>query len=105
LAGFHNRRLKGATISTRAASKWGGVMIKLSGLSPCLLYSILTVVYVVCYQSVNRNSNNNSGYVYNRELITQPTPISHFPANSNFELKVEFFFSNSCFWWCYQKYL
>jgi len=32
--------LKGATIATRAASKWGGVMIKLSGLSPCLLYSV-----------------------------------------------------------------
>jgi len=27
------------------------------------------VLYVVCYQSVTRNSNNISGYVYNRELI------------------------------------
>ena len=41
--------------------------------------SILTVLYVVCYRSVTRNSNNISGYVYNRELITQPTPISHSP--------------------------
>jgi len=31
--------VKGATIATRAASKWRGAMIKLSGLSPCLLYS------------------------------------------------------------------
>jgi len=37
--------LKGATISTRAASKWGGVMIKLSGLSPCLLYSAANVLF------------------------------------------------------------
>ena len=28
--------------------------------------SILTVWHVVCYQSVTRNSNNISGYVYNR---------------------------------------
>ena len=41
--------------------------------------SILTVLYVVCYQSVTRNSNNISGYVYNIEYITQPTPISHSP--------------------------
>jgi len=27
--------------------------------------------YVVCYQSVTRNSNNISGYVYNREFITK----------------------------------
>ena len=31
---------KGATIATRVSSKWGGVIIKLSGLSPCLLYSV-----------------------------------------------------------------
>ena len=37
--------------------------------------SMLTVLYVGYYQSVTRNSNNSSGYVYNRELITQPTPI------------------------------
>ena len=36
---------------------------------------MLTVLYVVCYQSVTRNSNSISGYVYNREFITQPTPI------------------------------
>jgi len=27
---------EGATMATRAASKWGRVMIKLFGLSPCL---------------------------------------------------------------------
>ena len=42
--------------------------------TPC---SILTVLYVVCYQSVTRHSKNISGYVYNREFITQPTSISH----------------------------
>ena len=39
---------KGASIATRAASKWGGVMIKLSGLFTCLLYSAFyfnSVVY------------------------------------------------------------
>ena len=46
--------------------------------------SILTVLYVICYQSVTRNSNNSSGYVYNRELITQPTPISHSPGKFKF---------------------
>jgi len=40
--------IKGKTIATRAASKWGGVMIKLSGLSPCLLYSAFYVNSVVC---------------------------------------------------------
>ena len=50
-------------------------------LSVILECSILTVLYVVCYQSVTRNSNNISGYNYNRELITQPIPISHSPAN------------------------
>jgi len=40
--------LKGPTIATRAASKWGGVMIKLSILSPCLLYSVFYVKSVVC---------------------------------------------------------
>ena len=39
---------------------------------------MLTVLYVVCYQSVTRNSNI-SGYVSNREFITQPTPVSHSP--------------------------
>ena len=48
--------------------------------------SILTVLYVVCYQSVTRNSNNISGYIYNREFITQYTTIiaTHL-ANSNLE--------------------
>jgi len=73
--------LKGATIATRAASKWGGVMIKLSGLSPCLV--ILSVIFV-CYQSVIRNSNNISGYVYNREFINQLTPVSHSPSKFKF---------------------
>jgi len=46
--------------------------------------SLLTVLYVVCYQSVTRNSNNSSSYVYNRELITQATPISHSPGKFKF---------------------
>ena len=66
--------------------------------------SISTVLYVVCYQSVTRNSNNISSYIYNRELITQATPINHSPANSNFESNGWIYFSNSCFWWCYQTY-
>jgi len=41
-------KFKGATIATRAASKWGGVTIKLSGLSPCLLYSVFYFNSVVC---------------------------------------------------------
>jgi len=41
--------LEGPTIATRTASKWGGVMIKLSGLSPCLLYSTFYVNSVVCW--------------------------------------------------------
>ena len=40
--------LKGASIATRAASKWGGVMIKLSGLSPRLLYSVFYFNSAVC---------------------------------------------------------
>jgi len=40
--------VKGATLATRAASTWGGVMIKLSGLSPCLLYSVFYFNSVVC---------------------------------------------------------
>ena len=73
---------KGATIPTRPVSKWGGVMIKLP---TCYTQrSMLTVLYVVCYQSVNSNLNNISGYVYNRELITQPTPISHSPNKFKF---------------------
>ena len=51
--------------------------------------SIVTVWHVVCYQSVTRNSNS-SGYVYNREFITHPTPILSLTGC---------FFSNSCFWW------
>ena len=53
--------LEGATIATRKASKCGGAMIK-----PAVCYtqhSILAVLYVACYQSVTRNSNNISGYV------------------------------------------
>ena len=53
--------------------------------------SILTVLYVVCYQSVTRNSNI-SGYVYNREFITQPTPISHSPGKFKFWIcRLDFF--------------
>ena len=73
--------------------------------TPC---SILTVLYVVCYQSVTRHSKNISGYVYNREFITQPTSISHStPTPGKFKFwiwRLDFFLSNSCFWWCYQKY-
>ena len=56
------------------------------GLSPCLLYSVifLTVLCVVCYQSFTRNSNNSSGYAYNSEFITQPTPICHSPSKFKF---------------------
>ena len=38
LSGLSILSLKGATITTRTASKWGGAMIKLSGLSICPLY-------------------------------------------------------------------
>jgi len=34
----HLKNVQGTTIATRSMSKWGGVMIKLAGLSPCLLY-------------------------------------------------------------------
>ena len=67
--------------------------------------SMFIVVYIVCYQSVTMNSNNISGYVYNRELITQPTPISH--SSGKFKVwiwRLDTFFSNSCFCKCYQKY-
>ena len=70
----------------------------------CYTHSILTVVHVVCYQSVTRNSNTISGYVYNRELITLPTPISHSPGKFKFWIWQFCFFSNSCFWWCYQTH-
>jgi len=54
-----------------------------SGLSTCYIHcSILTVWYIVSYQSVTRNSS--CGYVYNREFITQPTPISHSPGKFKF---------------------
>ena len=50
------------------------------------------MLYVVCYQSVTRNSDNISGYVYNRELITQPKPISHSPSKFKFWiLQLDFF--------------
>jgi len=39
---------KGATIATRQRVNGGGVMIKLSGLSPCLLYSAFYFNSVVC---------------------------------------------------------
>jgi len=39
---------KGATIATRASSKWGGVLIKLSGLSTCLLHSAFYFNSDVC---------------------------------------------------------
>ena len=95
---------KGASIATRAASKWGGVLIKLSGLSPCLLYSVFYFNSVVCcLLSVSiRNSNNISRYVYNRELITQPKPISHSP---NFESDGMDFFSNTCLCWVIKNIL
>ena len=55
-------------------------------------HSMLTVLYVVCYQSVTRILNNSSGYVYNRELITQPTPISHSPGKFKFWIwRLDFF--------------
>jgi len=39
---------KGATIATMTASKWGGVMILLSVLSHCLLYSTFYFNSVIC---------------------------------------------------------
>ena len=39
---------KGPTIAIRAGSKWGGVMIKLSVLSPGLLYLAFYFNSVVC---------------------------------------------------------
>ena len=54
--------------------------------------SILTVLYVVCYQSVTRNPYTISSYVYNRELITQTTQISYSPANFKFWIwRLDFF--------------
>jgi len=41
IVGPKDSLFKGETIATGAASKKGGVMIKLSGLFPCLLYSAL----------------------------------------------------------------
>ena len=63
-------------------------MIKLYGLSNCLLFSALYINSVVCLLlsvSYFRNSNKVSGYVYNREFIIQPTSNRHSPANLNFE--------------------
>ena len=73
--------VKGTTIATRAASKWGGVMNKLSRLSPCHLYS---------------------AFYFNR-VVCRLLPINRL-ANSNFESDGWIFFSNSCFWLCYQIY-
>jgi len=42
------RQIKGTTITTWAVSRWGGAMIKLSGLSPCLLYSAFYCNSVAC---------------------------------------------------------
>jgi len=75
-------------------------MIKLSELSTCLLYSAFYVNSVVCYHSVTRNSNNISGYVYNRDIITHPTPISHSSGKFKFWIWQFHFLSNPCFWWC-----
>jgi len=45
---FAYYEFKGATIATRTESKWGGAMIKLAGLSTCLLHSALYFNSVVC---------------------------------------------------------
>ena len=50
-------------------------MIKHSGLSPCLLYSAFYVNSVVCLL-LSVSYKEFKQHVYNRELITQPTPIS-----------------------------
>ena len=77
-------------------------MIKLSGLSPCLV--ILSVIFV-CYQSVIRNSNNISGYVYNREFINQLTPVSHSPSKFKFWIRrLNFFLKLMFLVVSYQKY-
>ena len=45
------------------------------GLSVCYnQWSILTVLYVGCYQSVTRNSNNISGYVYKYNIRVHNHP-------------------------------
>ena len=54
-------------------------------------HSSLIVQYVVCYQSVIRNSNNSNGYVNNRELITHLTPINPPPQIQILNLMVGFF--------------
>ena len=95
---------KGATIATRPANKWLWLNA-LDYLPVCYTQCpILAVLYVVCYQSVTRNSNTTSSYVYNREFITQPTPINHSNGKLKFWIWRPDFFSNSCFWWFYQKY-
>ena len=86
--------LKGATIANRAVSKWEGLWFNsLDYLPVCYTqHSMLTVWYVGCYQSVTRNSNNTSGYLYNREFITQPIPISHSLGKFKFWIwKLDFF--------------
>jgi len=75
--------IKGATIATRVASKWGGAMIKPYGLSIFLLYSVFYVNSCVCRLS-SQQSVNISGIVYNREFIIQNIPISHSPSKFKF---------------------
>ena len=82
-------------------------MIKLSGLSNCLLFSALYINSVVCLLlsvSFFRNSNKVSGYVYNREFIIQPTSNRHSPANLNFESDGQMLFSKVSIFICDYMY-
>jgi len=68
----------------------GATMIKLSGLSTCLLYSAFYLNSVVCHlyaiSQLLGIQTTACGYVYNRELITKPTPISRAPNPVKFKL-------------------
>ena len=61
---------------------------------------MLTVLYVnsvlCCLLSVSYYNLNNSVWLSLQQRV-QPEP--------NFESDSRILFSNSCFWWCYQKYL
>ena len=105
---------KGSHVSLKAQQSLPGQRINgevlwlnsLDYLSVCYTQrSILTVFYVVCYQSVTRNSNTISGYVYNREFITLPTPISHSPGKFKLWIwRLDLFLKLMFQKWCYQKY-
>ena len=61
-------------------------MIKLSELSPCLLYSVFNSVVcrLISVSYLEFRQHQWLCFNFTTEFITQPTPISHSPANSNF---------------------